>query len=238
MSFLHYFTALSLLLTPMCYSMEPLSSPSGKPGSSKSGPTLRPFNKYSATEQVKKPQKIPVAGENLPSQEKPADTKYLGFPGIVANRDGKWLWSDNLLNLSKNITVSVEIAKPDDLNLDFDVAKLEDAIGEVLGKYGITMGAIPEPGKPDLPNFHVLVMVYPIKDGYTFATQATLLEQVLLNRIKLDGDVTMQAITWGRQSIHIVSKGQLDSEIEKSVLESANAFGERFAFFDKMRSQR
>lgn len=188
-------------------------------------------------EEGRRQRHINSAEENMPIKGAPAGTKYLGHPGILANRGGEWLWSDDLLNLPKNISISVEIAKPDDVDLNLDIDKLESVIADVLKKYNISQGAVTDPGFPDLPNFHVLVMIYPIKDGYTFATIASLLEPVTLPRVKLDEGVTMQAITWDRDSIHIVPKTEFNKELENTLKDTANAFGERFAFFDRMRSE-
>lgn len=197
------------------------------------------FQKSSFSNEGEKMEKRPRVNleSTQPANIAPAATKYFGHPGIVASRNGEWLWSDHLFNLSKNITIAVEVAKPDDLELSVDVDRLESLIGDVFKKYGISPGANPDMGKPDLPNFHVLVMIYPIKDGYTFAVNADLLEPVLLTRIKLDETVTMQAVTWDRQSIHIVSKSNFNEELEKSVQDAATGFAERYAFFDKMRTQ-
>lgn len=156
-------------------------------------------------------------------------------PGIVANRDGEWLWSDHLFNLSKNIDVGVEIIKPDTLKVEINSDDLEKIIEEVFKKADIIPNASPEPGHPFLPRFHVLIMLYSIPDGYTYYIDARLLESVKLERVKLDETVTMQAITWNQGSINIVSTNNFKKDLEKNVREIAQNFADRYTYFEKLR---
>lgn len=158
-------------------------------------------------------------------------------PGIVAWRDGKWLWSDHLFNLTKNIDVNVEYAAPDSMKSKVDISKVEAEIEEIFKKVGITPYAKPDPGKPDLPSFHLLILAHPVRDGYMFAIISRLFEPVQLERIKLDDRVTMQAITWERSSIHVVQKADFDDELNKAIKEVVSQFADRFDFFEKLRLQ-
>lgn len=159
-------------------------------------------------------------------------------PGIVANRDGEWVWSDHLLNLSNNIDITVEITKPENINISITSAELKAIVEQIFRKEGINPVASPAPGKPDLPSFHILILIYPIKDGYSCAVTGRLFEQVTVDRIKLDETVTMQAITWDRSSIHVVSSGKLKDELIESVTEVATDFVERYHYFQQYKNQR
>jgi len=156
-------------------------------------------------------------------------------PGILALRGGNWLWSDHLFNLSKNIDIVVELTKPGNLDLPIKSKDIKGIVVKAFEQHGITPYASPVEGKPDLPSFHVLIMVYPIRDGYTFTVIGRLFEDVNLERVKLDQRVTMQAVTWDRTSIHVVSTSKLQSELEDSVREVSTEFADRFAVFEKLR---
>lgn len=180
----------------------------------------------------------PQVSINQAETEDDSDTISITHPGIIALRDGKWLWSDHLLNLGTNVAVNVEFAFEENMKVKVSAEQLENDIAETFRKEGITPYADPDPGKPDLPSFHVLVMAYPIKNkGYTYSISARLFEPVELERIKLDDRVTMQAITWDRSSIHIVSVENFDKDVETSVKEVAKDFVDRYAFFERLRQR-
>lgn len=165
------------------------------------------------------------------------EDERISSPGIVANRDGKWLWSDHLFNLDKNIDVNVEITKPADVKLPYTEEELEAVVSAILKKAGINPVAMPPAGKPNLPMFHVLILVYPIRDGYTLSVNGRLFEAVNLTRVKLDESVTMQAITWDKASIHVVSGSKLKEELVSSIAEVTNDFVSRYEFFEKLRTK-
>lgn len=176
---------------------------------------------------------LPLQGvENAANNDLP-----YSHPGIVAFREGQWLGSDHLLNLSDHISVFVEVSGPEDMKLPTTTEALKKSVEAVFEKAGITPVAEKIPGKPELPFFHLLVMIYPIKDGYTFSIVASLFEEVKLPRIKLDESVTMQAITWDRQSINIASKDKFAGELTSSVEEMASNFVERYKFFENLKNK-
>ena len=175
-----------------------------------------------------------VATEGKESQQQGLPYSH---PGIVAFREGRWLGSDHLLNISNDIAVYVEISKPENVELPVTAERLKTSVQGVFKKAGINIVVHPETGKPTLPFFHILVMLFPIKDGYTFSLMGSLYEEVKLPRITLDDSVTMQAITWDRQSIHIGSTNKVAEELINSVDEMATNFVERYTFFEKLKKQ-
>jgi hypothetical protein len=183
---------------------------------------------------------IPLQGQPVLTPEQPQSSviiepNIVTHPGIVAWRDGKWLWSDHLFNLTSNIDIDVEFTVPDNMLSLVNKEKVEAIVEEIFKKDGITPYAAPEPGKPNLPIFHLLIMAHPVRDGYAFATIARLLEPVQLDRIKLDDRVTMQAITWERSSIHVVHRADFEKELDASIREVVTEFANRYAFFEKLR---
>ncbi|MEC7839096.1 MAG: hypothetical protein VX777_03540 [Chlamydiota bacterium] len=176
-----------------------------------------------------------LSAPNFSFAEQEGATKAALHPGILAYRDGSWLWSDHLFNLPNNIDVVVELTKPSGLDLPITNDDLKNIVTKNFEAVGITPYANLVPGKPNLPSFHVLIMVYPIRDGYTFTVIGRLFEGVNLERVKLDQRVTMQAVTWDRTSIHVVSTGKLKDELEESVGEVSKEFADRYSFFENLR---
>lgn len=156
-------------------------------------------------------------------------------PGIIAYRGGEWLWSDHLFNLTKNIGVRVEIVSPAETKNHINSEELKKIVKGVFEKAGITPEAEMIAGKAPLPIFHVLILLYPINQGYVFAILARLFESVEFDRVKLDPTVTMQAITWEHESIHVISDKDFSTEIQNSVRDEAQEFVERYAYFEKLR---
>ncbi len=190
---------------------------------------------------------IPLQGQPLPAPPvinpeiqqgvEEIRPQIITHPGIVAWRDGRWLWSDHLFNLTRYIDVNVEYTSPDSMKSMVNIGKLEGEVEGIFKNVGISPYANPDPGKPDLPSFHLLILAHPVRDGYMFAIIARLFEPVQLERIKLDDRVTMQAITWERSSINVVQRADFDKELNATVKEIAKQFAERFQFFEKLRLQ-
>jgi len=158
-------------------------------------------------------------------------------PGIVAYREGEWKGSDHLLNLSDKIEVAVEVSQSEEKAADLNPAALEARIAKIFEKGGITPEASPQSGGPDLPLFHVLVMIYPIQSGYAFVVAGRLFEAIANPRIILDEGVTMQAITWDAHSINIASSVRFKEELDKAIDELALSFVKRYKFFENLKAQ-
>lgn len=218
-----------------------ISAPLNQPRSSNkpSTPTQPSASTYSSTTPSNSVIPVSTANSSVKTTEHSIeeDNKTMN-PGIVANRDGEWVWSDHLLNLSNNIDISVEITKPENVKISITNSELKAIVEQIFRKEGINPVASPAAGKPDLPSFHVLILIYPIKDGYACAVTGRLFEEVKVDRIKLDQTVTMQAITWDRSSIHVVSSGKLKDELIESVTEVTTDFVERYRYFQQYKNQR
>lgn len=163
--------------------------------------------------------------------------EHYGYPGITAQKDGKWVGSDHLLNLPSSILLDVVVSKAD--NVDVPVA--EDTIRQIAEKEfaaaGIDTKGVTTEGKPPLPFFQILVIIYKIPEGYAFSLDGRLFEEVQLPRVKLSPGVTMQAITWNTDSIHVASTQKLDSELTTSVQDLVKSFIEKYKFFQDLKKK-
>ncbi len=158
-------------------------------------------------------------------------------PGIIAQRSGVWVGSDHLYNLTDRIPVDVEIFKPDSVVVTVTETMIKNRIEEIFKKANIIPTSSEKPGQPPLPFFHALVIVYPIQGGFVAFTEGRVFEKVNLDRIRLDEQTAMQAITWESQNLIIAPQAELDVQIGKSIDEIANTFVERYRFYENIRTQ-
>lgn len=161
------------------------------------------------------------------------DMRFYPNPGIVANREGRWVGSDHLYNLTNKIDIVVEFFTPPNMVLPITRDAVKTTISEIFAKARITPPT-ESLGAP-LPFFHMLIMVYPIDKGFVAYCEGRLFERVELDRVRADPQTTMQAITWESQNLIISSKDDLVNQVTKSVDEIATSFAERYRFYEDIR---
>jgi len=170
--------------------------------------------------------------ELLPERE------FYPNPGIVAYRDGKWVGSDHLYNLTNRIDIVVEIFKPENERIPVTEGMIRARITDIFSRARIIPQAQGIAGKPLLPFFHLLIMIYPIEEeGYAACCEGRLFEQVYLDRVKMDEQAVMQAITWESSSLILTPADELTNQLYKTVDEIANTFVDRFLFYEDIRTQ-
>lgn len=163
--------------------------------------------------------------------------RFYPNPGIVAYRGGKWVGSDHLYNITNKIDVVVEIFKPEKTVIPITEGMIRSRIADIFKKAKIQPLAENVPGKPLLPFFHMLLMIYPIDKGYVAYTEGRLFEQVNIDRVRLDEQTVMQGITWESENLILVPSKDLTNQLYKSVDEIANTFVDRYLFYENIKSQ-
>lgn len=162
---------------------------------------------------------------------------HYGFPGITAQKDGAWVGSDHLLGLPDGIPLDIVITKSDNVDIQLPEAKIQEIAEKAFKDAGIELTAKVEPGKPPLPFFQILIIIYKIPEGYAFSLSGRLFEAVDITRAKLNPSVTMQAITWTSDSIHVASTKKVEEEMLSSVQDLMKAFIEKYKFFKDMKKR-
>src|SRR5207244_233697 len=115
------------------------------------------------------------------------------------------------VNLTKNIAVEVTLIKANDLKVTFSESTLRTSVENVLSKGGLSLGGgNSTSGKPPLPMFNLLVLLYPIQEGYVADCQIRLFEEVTLARVQLNRDTAFQAITWEQQNLVVGPKDEFE----------------------------
>jgi hypothetical protein len=163
------------------------------------------------------------------------DGRFYPNPGIVAQRNGRWIGSDHLYNLTDRIEIVAEIFKPRNTELAITEEMIRSRVADIFREGGIKPMAEEKAGQPPLPFFHILVMVYPIDKGYVCYTEGRLFEKVNLDRIVLDEQTALQGITWESQNLILSPQAELKEQVSESVDEIAKTFVDRFQFYEDIR---
>lgn len=154
-------------------------------------------------------------------------------PGVVANLNGLWQGGDQLLNLPKEVSLSLSLLKPSDVSLNLSEETLRTQAQELFRKSGLSTKALTLPNSPPLPFFHLEIWVYPIERGFVTFCQARLFESVTLNRFHLEANTAFQAITWEKQLLQIVPSAELLSTLSRSIETLIASYTERYFIFNK-----
>lgn len=172
----------------------------------------------------------------------PVATKDSGppftLPGIIGYKEGQWDGSDNLYNLSPNISVFIEIVAPEDKKFDLSDSDLQTVVQGVFAKSGINPAALHIPGDPSLPLFHVLIMLDSIDQFAVACCACRLFEAVDLKRVVLERGITYQAITWEKQTLLSGTRKDFNTLVTKTIEDLTSSFVQRYQYFQNLRNQR
>lgn len=197
-------------------------------------PSAQPFPKPSPEKET------PIPRPKLPKPMVASKEGGVPFtlPGIVGLKDGHWVGSDNLYNLSPDISIYIELVQAEDQKFDVDALEIKTRIQEIFSKAGINSAALHAPGEPSLPLYHVLIMLNQIEQYLIASCSCRLFESVNLKRVILEQGITFQAITWEKQDLISASKKDFYPLVEKTIEDFTNGFVERFQYFQNLRFQR
>lgn len=159
-------------------------------------------------------------------------------PGIVSYKAGKWIGNDHLYNLSSDIRVVAETFKPEGVSVDITGESLRSRAEGILRKTGINPFAPATSAQTVLPFLHIMVVIYPVEGGGSYATSINvrLFESVDLSRVKLEGGVAWQGITWEKQKLVIAKKDQVVDAVNAALDDMLNDFVKRYLFYKKLQS--
>ena len=200
-------------------------------------PAMKPLPQIQTQTQAQPAPAVPVPA--APSPKPIISTAKLAtyfHPGSLVLEGGKWVGSDNLLNLTNQVGVYVEIVKPKEDKLNLSEEAIKNKVSAIFAAGGLTPSIMGTADQAPLPFFQIKIFLYPIERGYVASCEARLFESILLKRFDLDLGMAYQAITWNRQSLIVAPDAQAIQQIDQQVTEIANSFVEIFRFFDKRKS--
>lgn len=154
------------------------------------------------------------------------------FPGIIVQRDGRWIGSDQLINVTNKIHVAIELVKPETVMIDTSSDTIRGIVEGVLNGSNILILSDPTSQAPPLPLFQLIVMIYPLEDQYIVYMEGRLFESVKLERTRLDADTIFQAITWEDQNLTRIPKKDFLITLNKQINTIVGNFVKRYVFFN------
>ncbi|MBA3721655.1 MAG: hypothetical protein H0W88_04565 [Parachlamydiaceae bacterium] len=158
-------------------------------------------------------------------------------PGALVYNGGRWEGNDNLLNLSSNIGVYVEILKSPQDPIQISQEQLQQEVIEIFNKSNIHPAAMVIGNHPALPVFQIKLFVYPLEKGYAAYCEGRLFESVNPIRFNLDQGMAFQAITWQRQSLFIEPKDKIVAVIQQQVGRMAQGFADLFRAYQSRKAE-
>ena len=158
-------------------------------------------------------------------------------PGIVGVKNGQWVGSDDLYNVSPDIEVAIEVVIPPGKSIALDQSIIKRKVEQMLYQAGIEPRAFRIGDSPPLPMYHVLILINTINNGYVASCSCRLFEAVTLKRITLQEGITFQAITWERQDLLILPADAMFTQILSSVEDLTKEFLERYKYFQNLEIQ-
>lgn len=154
-------------------------------------------------------------------------------PGIIVNRNGRWEGADNLLNISKNIGVFIDVLQPEKDPIHINSEEIKKKVEGLFARAGIFPTTLATSNQPPLPAFLIKILLYPIGGGYVAYCEGRLFESVSLNRFSMDAFMAFQAITWQRQSLIVAPQDKLIEYLESQVEQIAHEFIDVNKTFDE-----
>lgn len=155
-------------------------------------------------------------------------------PGIVINQGGRFVGSDHLLNLSKHIDIASEILKPSDAEIPLTTQMIDDYIHDKFIKKGLESA---NGSASSIPFFNLLLVIYPVDQGFVALVDGRLIESVDPKRVKLDRETQFQAITWEKKVLLVTPKEDFKTSIFKTIDDILNTFFERYDYFERLKEK-
>ncbi|MGK5594065.1 MAG: hypothetical protein ACSNEK_01735 [Parachlamydiaceae bacterium] len=232
------------MILPLCFQLILGSFGTGSTVS----PPLTPLQGPPAPQQTMPKQRAPDAHidmqllqEKIKEREKESEVTgplYV-YPGVVRVKDGKWVGYDYLYNLTSNIPVEVTVIKPKEVSVPFTEEAIRDKIANLFEDAGIDTNVNIEGGRPPVAFFNMMVLIYPVNDGFIALTDGRLFETVSVKRVTpAPSEGVLQAMTWEQQNLLVASSESFMSLLNHNIEDIANNFLERYRFFEAFKKRR
>lgn len=222
-----------------------LAATSGLPGTQHApitplpGPTAPSATQPAAPKKIKEsPQK--TLHELIKQKQEPQTTNsplYI-YPGLVRLKDNNWVGYDYLYNLTSNIPVEVTIVKPQDASVPVNEEEVRNRIAAILQGAGISTEAQIIGGQPPQALFNMMILIYPLNDGYIALCDGRLIETVQSKRVELaPAEGSLQAITWEHKNLIVATSNNFSQLLHQTVDQITKTFVERYEFFKNLKKQ-
>lgn len=159
------------------------------------------------------------------------------YPGLLAKIGNRWVGSDYLYDLHRNIGVVIEVVQSEGKEIPIDKAVLKEIVSEIFSGADLMPEAMASATTPPLPFFHILIFALPTDSGNVAFISGRLFEDALLARYGLDPLGTWQAISWEKQELLVASAFQFDEKLKSTVADIAKTFVERVEMYAKIKEE-
>lgn len=239
-----------MLHFPLCWFLAVSSFGSGSSSSSPTQPLPGPAAPQQTIITPGKPRtqvpiQPPVSREHLEQriQEREFDSTTHGpfyiYPGVVNAKEGKWVGYDYLYNLDANIPVEVTIVKPTDATIPTSEEAIRQKIIEEFYKANIDTNPQFSGGRPPKAIFNMMILIYPLNDGFIALCDGRLLETVELSRVTPSAaEGTFQAVTWEHKNLIVAPADNFIPLLTQTIEGITRTFIERFKFFEQYLKRR
>jgi hypothetical protein len=174
--------------------------------------------------------------ESPTTNSAPLPAKIFSDPGIATFRQSKWIGSDHLYNLPKQIYVDIELIKQPTVLPELRTEGIRQQIRDLLTASALT---VPQAigTTPPLPLFNMLIYIHQIDKGFVISILARLLEDVELSRIIVEKNFVFQAITWEKQIVILSPAERIQEELNLGIRDLTNNFIDSYKYFQLLKSQ-
>ncbi|MCE5317376.1 MAG: hypothetical protein LLG04_08430 [Parachlamydia sp.] len=145
-------------------------------------------------------------------------------PGLATIKNGKWVVTDFLYNLSPNIGVKVQVVRPPNRYLPLSDKLIEGKLITQFQDALLNPNALIIPCQPPLPVYNVTIMAYPCGNRCVGVVTAQLYETARPDRIEADLAGVWQVVTWERQELVVSACEDFSQQIEMTITGMTQAF--------------
>lgn len=155
-------------------------------------------------------------------------------PGLATIKNGKWVVTDFLYNLTPNIGIKIQVVRPPNRYVPLSDRLLESKLTAQFQDALLTPTALAVQCQPPLPVYNVTIMAYPCGNRCIGMVTAQLYETARPDRIDSDLAGVWQVVTWERQELVVSACEDFSQEIEKTISGMTQAFIDLYNRFNPM----
>ena len=160
------------------------------------------------------------------------------YPGVVRAKEGNWVGFDYLYNIGNNIPVEVTIVKPGEASIPISEESIKQRIIEEFQKANIDTTINSVGGQPPSAIFSMMILIYPVNDGFIALCDGRLLETITVKRVTPSpSEGIFQAITWEHKNLIVAPTDNFVLLMTQTVDTIARTFIERYSFFESFRKK-
>lgn len=181
--------------------------------------------------------KVPIGKSEQEVMNEQKELEYFTEPGIITFQNGKWIGSDRLYNLPKNINVIVERIRTPGSKFPVEKEAVAKNVMDILKKGGFNPTYLQGGPNIPLPFFHILITTMPIPDGKVADIDIRLFEIVQLDRDKTVQGINWQAMTWERETFIQDSNENIPNKIYDTINRITQEFVDEVKRFDELKKR-